>query len=188
MSCSLKLLGLSAVYIALITVTTLDFELLLFFDNMTSALIDTRASIIRLCYGPAPVWIASLPCGPAPTRCIAPASRSPPARCDWPLPTIIIVHGIIESDIILLLNICTIVLVDDLYLYVDTPRSYLLIVVSWWFVFLHEHILREVQVLIVGLDHILTSWVLETISLSRGKGLLTREVGGGRILIDASLC
>ena len=42
--------------------------------------------------------------------------------------------------------------------------------------------------MIVGLDHILTSWVLETISLSRGKGLLTREVGGGRILIDASLC
>jgi hypothetical protein len=102
--------------------------------------------------------------------------------------SIIIVHSIIESDIILLLNISTIVLVNDLYLYVDTPCCYLLIVAPWWLILLHEHILREVQVLVVGLDHILAGWVLETISLSRGQGLLTREVWGGRILIDASLC
>ena len=135
---------------------------MLLFDYTT--LIDPRASIIRLWYGPSPVRCAPLSCGPAPTRRIASGRRPSPAGCDRPLP---VINRIIESDIIFLLNICTIVLVNDLYLYVDTPCCYLLIVVPWRLILLHEHILREVQVLVVGLDHILTScWVLETVSLS----------------------
>jgi hypothetical protein len=132
MSCSLKLLGLSTIYIAFITVTTLYFKLLLFFNYISPTLIDPRASIIRLRNPASPIRCAPLSCGPAPTSCIAPYHRPPPARCDRPLP-IIIAHRISKSDIILLLNICTIVLIDDLYLYVDTPRCYLLVgrVVSW---------------------------------------------------------
>jgi hypothetical protein len=148
MSCSLKLLGLGTINIALITVTTLYFKLLLFFDYMSPTLIDPWASIIRLRNPASPIRCAPLSCGPAPTSRIAPYHRPPPARCDRPLPTaIIIAHRISKCDIILLLNICTIVLIDDLYLYVDTPRCYLLVgrVVSWWFILLlNEHVLREV--------------------------------------------
>jgi hypothetical protein len=132
MSCSLKFLWLSTINIALITVTTLYFKLLLFFYYMSPTLIDPRASIIRLWDPASPIRCAPLSRGPAPTSRIAPYQWPPPARCDWPLP-IIIAHRISKCDIILLLNICTIVLIDDLYLYVDTPRCYLLVgrVVPW---------------------------------------------------------
>ena len=165
---------------------------MLFFYYMSSSLIDSRTSIIRLWDGRSPIGCASLSCRSTSTGSVAAGRWSSPTWCDWSLITTvsIIIHGISESDIILLLNICTIILIDDLYLYVNTPSCYLLIccVVSWWFILLYKHVLGEVEVLIVGLDHILASWVFEPLSLSLGKGLFAYEVGRGWILFDASLC
>jgi hypothetical protein len=65
------------------------------------------------------------------------------------------------------LNVRTIILIYNLNLYVDTPGSYLLIcIVSRQFIFRYDYVLWEIQVLIISLNHILSRWVFEAISLS----------------------
>jgi hypothetical protein len=90
------------------------------------------------------------------------------------------------------LNISVIILINNLNLDVDTSCSYLLIrsVIHGWLVFLDDHILWEIQVLVISFDHILPCRIFESVSLGRGENtcsLFTIEIWWCWILIDTSL-
>ena len=163
MTCSRKLLLqilLRIINVTFITISAMYLKLMLFFLNPFA---NIRACIVRL-RDPTSVRVTTHSCGSATAGCIT-ICRPSPARCGWSL--VPISYGILECHIILLLNVRTIILIYNLYLYVDTPGSYLLIcIVSGRFVFRYDYVLWEIQVLIISLNHILSRWVFETISLS----------------------
>ena len=151
---------LRIINVTFITISAMYLKLMLLFLNSFA---NVRACIVWLRY-PASVRVATHSCGSTTAGCIT-ISRPSPARCSWSL--VSTSYCILECHIILLLNVRTIILIYNLYLYVDTPGSYLLIcIVSRRFIFRYDYVLWEIQVLIISLNHILSRWVFETISLS----------------------
>lgn len=188
MSDPLELLRLLAINIAFIAIPTLHLQLLLFFDDISAPLICTWARVIGLGDGSSTILIvALLPCGTS--SATGSVGWSPSAWCyrsEWSA------HIVIAGTVwraILLLNVCIVILIDNLDLDVNAAGCNLLIgCVSWWFIFRDYHVLREVEILIVCFDHVLPGRIFETLTLGLGKKMIVAtKVWRCLILIDASL-
>lgn len=155
---------------------------------MATTLTYSWTCIILLRDGPTSIRCASLPLCPTSTCIIANLNRSSSAWGDRSLSVTSIIHSTTECDIILLLDVGTVILINYLDLNIDAARSNLLVSgVPRRFIFRYHHVLGEIQVLIVCLDDILTSWVFKTVSLGLRENLFTCEVWWCRILIYTSL-
>lgn len=124
--------------------------------------------------------ITSLSCCSWPALLITNHGSSP-TRCYRSLCVASIIVDVAKGHIVLCFNVVVCVLVDYLNLDVDTPCCNLCVspVVPWWLFLLDDHVIGEIQILIVGFDYI-SCCVFESLSALFHSRIII-------ILVDTSL-